>query len=48
MKLTIPAALLAPAIKAAAKLAPKSNKIPQLECVRIDATPDITVISAAN
>jgi DNA polymerase-3 subunit beta len=48
MKLTIAAETLRPAVEAAAGLAPKSNKIPQLECVRIDATPDITVVSAAN
>ena len=48
MKVTLPAATLRPAIQAAANLAPKSGKIPQLECVRIDATEDVTVISAAN
>jgi DNA polymerase-3 subunit beta len=48
MKLTLSAEVLRPAIQAAANLAPKSGKIPQLECVRIDATPDVTVISAAN
>jgi DNA polymerase-3 subunit beta len=48
MKLTLPAATLRPAIQAAANLAPKSGKIPQLECVRIDASEVATVISAAN